>query len=200
MNIREKIKQYVDTYVIGEEQYKKKLIEDINNQEEVLIIDIKNSYKGKYEVYDNNRKLKYTVKGKTISSKPCLHIYNTWQRQVATIQQNKRSFRLYEVHDLIFNIENKKMSVFKNKSTLLKNRYNLDNGWNIERKVLKQKYEIKNLDKIIAKISPCGLEEIIIFSKNENELLILMVVLAISMYDIINERYCQKEARKGGGG
>ena len=196
MNILNKITKYIND--IEKKQYEKNINE--NNQENILIINKKNSIKGKYKVYKNNRELKYTVKGNNISHKPYLNIYNKFGKKIATIQQNKRSFRLYYKHDLIFKIDNKKVGIFNQKSNLLKETYNFDNGWSIDKKIFNGRYEIKATDKIIATISQYNkYEEKICFKKNENELLILMVVLAISMYNIIDAKYMEKVAREGSG-
>ena len=196
MNILNKITKYIND--IEKKQYEKNINE--SNQENILIINKKNSIKGKYKVYKNNRELKYTVKGNNISHKPYLNIYNKFGKKIATIQQNKRSFRLYYKHDLIFKIDNKKVGIFNQKSNLLKETYNFDNGWSIDKKIFNGRYEIKATDKIIATISQYNkYEEKICFKKNENELLILMVVLAISMYNIIDAKYMEKVAREGSG-
>ena len=196
MNSLKKITKYIND--IQKKQYEKNIVE--NNQEDILIINKKNSIKGKYKVYKNNRDLKYTVKGNNISYKPYLNIYNKFGKKIATIQQNKRSFRLYYKHDLIFKIDNKKVGIFNQKSNLLKETYNFDNGWSIDKKIFNGRYEIKATDKIIATISQYDkYEEKICFKKNENELLILMVVLAISMYNIIDAKYMEKVAREGSG-
>lgn len=196
MNILKKITEYVNG--IEEKQYEKIIAE--NNQEEILIINEKNSIKGKYKVYKDNKDLKYTIKGKIISHKPYLNIYNKFGKKIATIQQDKRSFILYDKHDLIFKIEDRKVGIFNQKSNLLKTTYHLDNGWNIDKKIFKGRYEIKDTDKIIATIFQFDkYEEKISFRKNENELLILMVVLAISMCNIIDAKYMEKVAREGSG-
>ena len=196
MNILKKITEHVNA--VEKKQYEKNMVE--NNQEDILIINEKNSIKGKYKVYKKNRDLKYIVKGKIISHKPYLNIYNKSGKKIAVIQQNKISLKLYKKHDLIFKIGNGKVGVFNQKSSLLKKTYNLDNGWNIDKKIFKGKYEIKNTDKIIATIfQDDKYEERISFRKNENELLILMVVLAVSMYNIIDAKYLEKAAREGSG-
>ena len=60
---------------------------------------------------------------------------------------------------------------------------------------------LEDADKIIATISfqDDKYKEKISFRKNENELLILMVALAISMYNIIDAKYMQKLAKEGSG-
>lgn len=196
MNILKKIIEYVND--IKKKEYENNTVE--NNQEEILTINEKNSIKGKYKVYKNNRDLKYTVKGKNISYKPYLNIYNKFGKKIATIQQNKRSFILYEKHDLIFKIENRKVGIFNQKLSLLKEIYNLDNGWNIDMQIFKGKYEIKDTNKTIATIFQYDkYKKRISFKKNENELLILMVTLAISMYNIIDAKYMEKVSRDGSG-
>ena len=196
MNIWKKFTKFFND--IEEKQYEKNIAE--NNQEDVLVINNKNSIKGKYKVYDNNGNLKYNVKGKTISHKPYLNIYNKFGKKIAIIQQEKRSSRLYYKHDLIFKIANRQSGVFNQKLNILKRTYSLDNGWNINTNVFKGKYEIKNSNKIIATIFQCGkYEEKISFEINENELLILMVTLSISMYNIIDEKYMKMVSKDGSG-
>ena len=199
MTILGEITKHINSFLNGDTQ--EKFIEDIGNQEDVLVISGKRCTKGIYEVYDNNKNLKYIIKGKSIFSKSCFDIYNKCEKRIATVQEKERKFGLHILYDLIFKIGNKEVGIFKRKPKKKKNTYNLDNGWCIERKKLKHQYEIKNSDKIIAKISPYNeFGKLIVFNKNENELLILMVVMSIITYDIVNEKYMIKMARESGGG
>ncbi len=169
-------------------------------EDSILIINSKNIARGKYKVYTNDKKLKYFVKGRIISHKPYLNICNKFGKKVAMIQQSKRSFRLYEKHDFVFKINNKEVARFKKKFNLLKESYIIDNGWNINFKMIKGIYEIKDDNKTVAVISNDDKNNLkISICEEENELIVLMIVLAIFMYTVIDERKMQKLSKESGG-
>lgn len=195
MNIIEKINFFFEV-----ETQKKPIVENLDTKEDVLIIARVNK-SDKFVVYDNFYSLKYTVKGKSISLKPYMNIYDKSNKKVATLKQIKSSLDKYVVHDLILEIDNNKLYTLRPKNKFLKNIYNLDNGWSVEEKKLKLNFEIKNFDKTIAKISRLISKNnsyLITFPKLEDELLILSFISAIAMYDIIYEKSIIKTSKEGG--
>ena len=196
MSIIEKINSFFDV-----EAQKKPIVKNLETKEVVLIIERVNKI-DKFIVYDNFYNLKYTIKGKSISLKPYMDIYDKFNKKVATIKQIKNSFNKYVVHDLILEIGNNKSYTLTPKNKIFKNIYNLNNGWFVEEKKLKLNYEIKNADKTIAKISKVISKNnsyLITFQKSEDELLILSFMSAIAMYDIIYEKSMIRASKEGNG-
>ncbi len=196
MSIIEKINSFFDV-----EAQKKPIVKNLETKEVVLIIERVNKI-DKFIVYDNFYNLKYTIKGKSISLKPYMDIYDKFNKKVATIKQIKNSFNKYVVHDLILEIGNNKSYTLTPKNKIFKNIYNLNNGWFVEEKKLKLNYEIKNSDKTIAKISKVISKNnsyLITFQKSEDELLILSFMSAIAMYDIIYEKSMIRASKEGNG-
>lgn len=196
MSIIEKINSFFEV-----EAQKKPIIENLDANEDVLIIERVNK-NDKFIIYDNFHNLKYTVKGKSISLKPYMNIYDKLDKKVVTIKQIKNSFNKYVVHDLILEIDNDKSYTLTPKNKILKNIYKLNNGWSVEYNKFKLNYEIRNLNKTIAKISKVISKNnsyVITFQKTENELLILSFISAIAMYDIIYEKSKIKTSKEGTG-
>lgn len=196
MSIIEKINSFFDV-----ETQKKPIVKNLETKEDILIIERVNK-SDKFMVYDNFHNLKYTVKGKSISLKPYMDIYDKFDKKVATIKQIKNSFNKYVVHDLILEIGNNKSYTLTPKNKIFKNIYNLNNGWFVEEKKLKLNYEIKNADKTIAKISKAiskNNSHLITFQKSEDELLILSFMSSIAMYDIIYEKSMIRASKEGNG-
>lgn len=196
MSIIEKINSFFDV-----ETQKKPIVKNLETKEDILIIERVNK-SDKFMVYDNFHNLKYTVKGKSISLKPYMDIYDKFDKKVATIKQIKNSFNKYIVHDLILEIGDNKSYTLTPKNKIFKNIYNLNNGWFVEEKKLKLNYEIKNADKTIAKISKAISKNnsyLITFQKSEDELLILSFMSSIAMYDIIYEKSMIRASKEGNG-
>ena len=196
MSIIEKINSFFDV-----ETQKKPIVKNLETKEDILIIERVNK-SDKFMVYDNFHNLKYTVKGKSISLKPYMDIYDKFDKKVATIKQIKNSFNKYVVHDLILEIGNNKSYTLTPKNKIFKNIYNLNNGWFVEEKKLKLNYEIKNADKTIAKISKAISKNnsyLITFQKSEDELLILSFMSSIAMCDIIYEKSMIRASKEGNG-
>lgn len=196
MSIIEKINSFFEV-----ETQKKPIVKNLESKEDVLIVERVNK-SDKFIVYDNFHNLKYTVKGKSISLKPYMDIYDKFDKKVATIKQIKNSLNKYVVHDLIVEIDNNKTYTLTPKNKIFKNIYNLNNGWSVEEKKMKLNYEIKNFDKTIAKISKAITKNnsyLINFQKSEDELLILSFISAIAMYDIIYEKSIIRASKEGNG-
>ena len=196
MSIIEKINSFFDV-----ETQKKPIVKNLETKEDILIIERVNK-SDKFMVYDNFHNLKYTVKGKSISLKPYMDIYDKFDKKVATIKQIKNSFNKYIVHDLILEIGDNKSYTLTPKNKIFKNIYNLNNGWFVEEKKLKLNYEIKNADKTIAKISKAISKNnsyLITFQKSEDELLIISFMSSIAMYDIIYEKSMIRASKEGNG-
>ena len=196
MNIIEKINNFFEV-----EKQKKSIVKNLEPNEDVLIVEKVNK-RDEFIVYDNFHNLKYTVKGKSISLKPYMNIFDKFDKKVATIKQIKNSFNKYAVHDLILEIDNNNRYTLTPKNKIFKNIYKLNNGWSVEEKKMKSNYEIKSFDKTIAKISKViskNKSYLITFQKTEDELLILSFISAIAMYDIIYEKFKIKVSKEGNG-
>ena len=196
MSIIEKINSFFDV-----ETQKKPIVKNLETKEDILIIERVNK-SDKFMVYDNFHNLKYTVKGKSISLKPYMDIYDKFDKKVATIKQIKNSFNKYIVHDLILEIGDNKSYTLTPKNKIFKNIYKLKNSLFVKEKKKKLNYEIKNADKTIAKISKAISKNnsyLITFQKSEDELLILSFMSSIAMYDIIYEKSMIRASKEGNG-
>ncbi len=168
---------------------------------EVLVIRRKQiTWKEKFDVYDEYQNIKYTVKGDLISIKPNLIILDDKGRKIASVKEKIISWRLpfsFESKpvDFILEIDGKKIGKVKSKWAFAKQKYEVDlNGWQIEGNILGWKYKICNKNEQIAKISQrvfdFGDTYVINFANPNNELLVLMLVLAMAVntpYNYINK-------------
>ena len=196
MNILDKINNF---FSISTEKPSKKIIENLNDDEDVLLITQNNGFGDNFKIYDNNSNLKYTAKGKAVSFKAHLAIYSDNNKHIADIVQKKISINKYFTHDVILKKEDKKIAELKSKFNLFKYKYYLDNGWSIENKAFKSKYEVKNGNDIVAEIFLQNNSFLVRFKKEEDELLILLIALTIALYNIVHVKLDKKEERYSGG-
>lgn len=148
------------------------------------------TWREQFNVYDSFQNVKYSIKGEFTSIKHHLHIYDVTGKEIAFVKEKLMTLRpsaMLENHPTDFELEigGKKVGKLRSKWSVGKRKYILNNGWNIEGNVTGWKYKIMSKDKIIAVIS-CkplywGDTYLITFSEEENELLILMIVLAIDI-------------------
>lgn len=169
----------------------------VSNLENLLFIRLeeykREGWKGKglLNIYDNKVNVKYTVKGNFLSLKHCLHIYNIKGKEISTVQKKVRMFN--DIYTL--KIENKKVGIIKKKFNILRPTMILNNGWKVEGKIFGSSLSIKNDDKIIAKITSSKIDYStyqIELDKNENELLILMIIVVAYIDSAIKERQLEK--------
>jgi len=180
-----------------EEKSNKKEQEMFNSKDGEKILVFKQlpySLKEKTYIFDAPKHIKYTITGDVMSLKRHLHISNNENKEVGylkekimmikpliTMDKNPSKFELI--------IEKEKVATLKSKSKLSKQIFIMDNGWKIEGNFLNSKYKImSDKDEEIASVVykpfySMGDCYVISFSNQENELLILMTVLAIDVYN-----------------
>lgn len=158
---------------------------------EVLVINQHRfTWKDEFEVYNENREVKYTVKGELTSIKHHLHIYNAYGKEIGMVKEklislrSPISFTESTPVDFIIEIEGKKVGKIKSKWSLGKQKYEVDfNGWRIEGNVLGWKYKVFNGSEEIARISQkvfyFGDTYVVTFPNIQNELVVLMLVIAL---------------------
>ena len=86
-------------------------------------------------------------------------------------------------------------SILKKKFNILRPTMILNNGWKVEGKIFGSGLSIKSNDKIIAKITSSKIDDStyqIELDKNENELLILMIIVVTYIDNAISERILEK--------
>lgn len=173
-----------------DEKNQQQMFECAPGEKALLINQKKFTWRNQFDIYDGFQNVKYSVKGEFTSIKHHLHIYDINGKEIAFVKEKLMTLRpsaMLESHPTDFDLEinGKKVGKLRSKWSIGKRKYTLDNGWNVEGNVIGWKYKIMSEDRIIAAISykPLywGDTYLITFPENENELLILMIVLAIDI-------------------
>jgi uncharacterized protein YxjI len=157
--------------------------------EKVLLINQKMyTWTDRFNIFDEYQNVKYSVKGDFTSIKHHLHIYDETGKEVAFVKEKLLSLRPSAVIearpvDFVFEIAGKKAAKLRSTWSLTKSKYLMDNGWIIEGNIIGWKYKITYEGKLVATISKkllyWGDTYLITYPEGENELLILMIVLAL---------------------
>lgn len=171
-------------------QNKRQLFECAPGEKALLINQKTYTWRERFNIYDSVQNVKYTVKGELTSVKRHLHIYDTAGQEIAFVKEKLMTLRpsaALESHPTDFDlvIGGKRVGKLRSKWSITKNRYVLNNGWKVEGNAIGWKYKITAGDQEIARISKkllyWGDTYLITFPEDENELLILMIVLAIDI-------------------
>ena len=139
------------------EESNKKLFEKQPGTGILVINQHRFAWKDKFDVYDENREVKYTVKGELASIKHHLHIYDAKGMELGTV---------------------------KSRGGFGKLKYEVDfNGWHIEGNAFGWNFKIFNGNEEIAHISQkllhFGDTYVINFSDPKNEFVVLLLVIAL---------------------
>lgn len=173
-----------------DEKNQRQMFECMPGEKALLINQKMFTWKDQFNVYDSFQNVKYSVKGEFTSIKHHLHIYDVTGKEIAFVKEKLMTLRpsaMLENHPTDFELEigGKKVGKLRSKWSVGKRKYTLNNGWIIEGNVIGWKYKIMSKDKIIATIllKPLywGDTYLVTFPEYENELLILMIVLAIDI-------------------
>ena len=141
-----------------------------------------------YDVYDENREVKYTIKGEMTSIKRHMHVYDSYGNKLGMVKEKLIAWRLpltLGANPIDFEIEVNGRSLGKVKSrwALGKQKYEVNyNGWHIEGDLLGAKYKILNGSEEIAQVSLKFFNwggYVATYPNLQNEIPILMLVLAI---------------------
>ena len=145
-----------------------------------------------FVAYDENRHVKYTVKGKLASRRYRLSFYDVHGNLLGTIKENARS-------PFSLDVEINGMELGKVRFIGWTSYEVCFNGWRIESNVLGTKYKILNGKEEIAKISwkwhDCGGSYVVNYADMRNELLMLMLVLTV---DAAKAQSARNAARSSG--
>jgi len=173
-----------------ESEKRQKLFECAPGEKVLLINQETFTWRDKFNIYDSEEKVRFSVKGDFLSVKHRVHIYDENGKEVGCVKEKLLSLRpsaLVESHPIDFDLEinGTKVAKMRSKWSFGKKKYLLNNGWNIEGNIVGWKYKITSQEKSIATISYAPLywgdTYVVTFPENENELLILMIVLAIDI-------------------
>lgn len=144
-----------------------------------------------FEVYSNNKEIRYIVKGKLLSLKHQLSIYDhTGKNKLGEVRESLIALRMPLINmekkpkNFVLFIGGKRIGVIKTKFSLLHNKFKIGfNNWTIVGDLFGLKYKIKENDKTIMEV-----DQQISFSKDlyyldiaeeKDELLCLMIALVI---------------------
>jgi len=161
---------------------------------EILVIS-KNELMNKdtFDVYDENREVKYNVKGNLTSIKHHLRIYDAKGNEIGMIKEQPVSMLEFlfcgaKSVDLIIEINGKKRGKFTSTWSFGKPEYEVDfNGWRIEKNIWGWEYKVLKGNREIAHISQkvwyfdgtYGDTYVVAFPDIKNELIVLMLVLSL---------------------
>lgn len=173
----------------SEENIKKKFNKPDDKQVLVIIRD-HFTWKDKFYIYDDYQNIKYSVKAELVSIKPSLNIFDKKGEKIASVKEKLITFRSpisleSKPVDYILEIDGNKIGKLKSRWAFAKRNYLVDfNGWRIEGNILGWKYKIFNGNEQVANISQVifNLNEayVINYTDSKDELLILMLVLAMA--------------------
>ncbi|HVI39843.1 MAG TPA: LURP-one-related family protein [Anaerovoracaceae bacterium] len=171
------------------EESTKKLFEKQPGTGILVINQHQFTWKDKLDVYDENREIKYTVKGELASIKHHLHIYDVKGKELGMVKEKLIALRSpisleSNPVDFIIEIGGKKIGIVKSRWAFRKQKYEVDfNGWRIEGNVFGWKYKIFNGNEEIANISQkllyFGDTYVINFLDPKNEFVVMMLVIAL---------------------
>lgn len=169
----------------------RKLFECAPGERALLLNQAKFTWREQFYVFDSFESVKYTVKGEFTSIKRHFHIYDPQGKEVGYVKEKLLTLRPSAVLesnpiDFTFNIPGRKAVHMRSKWSLIKEKYRVDNGWHVEGKLLGWTYKIFDdsgdvVATISCKVLCWGDTYLITFPEDADDLLILMVVLAIDI-------------------
>lgn len=113
----------------------------------------------KYNVFDENQTVKYTVKGELLSLKHHLHIFDAKGQEIGAIKEKLFAFRNpfsfeHSPIDYVLFSAGRKLGKVKRRSRFFKTKYIIDfNKWKIVSKELSLKYDVYDGDKIVLMVT-----------------------------------------------
>lgn len=169
----------------------RKLFECTPGEKALLLNQAKFTWREQFCVFDSFENVKYTVKGEFTSIKRHFHIYDAQGKEVGYVKEKLMTLRpsaILESNpiDFTFDIPGRKAIHMKSMWTIMKEKFRVDNGWYVEGKVLGWKYKIFDSEEnVVANVSYkvlyWGDTYLITFPEDADDLLILMIVLAIDI-------------------
>ena len=173
---------------VGKERNQKLFDDQIGTNN--LILRQKNyKWKDKLDVYDENQKVRYCIKGEFTSIKHHRHIYDSSGVELGVIKEKLISLRSplsleSNPVDFIFEIDGKKVGMLKSRWAFGGEKFEVDfNGWQIKGNVMGSQYKIVSGDTVITSITERFFLEtdtyVINIPEPQNELIVLMIVVAL---------------------
>lgn len=160
---------------------RRKLFKCPSGEKALLIQKEQRLLRDKFNVYDENENVVYSVRGKFVSAKTHLRIYDAQGKEIGTVKRGHNFLRTNPIFDFI--IYGRKAGSLWPVKAMAKRKYLLDNGWSVEGNFLGLKYNIivdgKPVATIASKFLSWGDTYLIRFQEGANDLLILMIVLAV---------------------
>lgn len=186
------------------EERENKLFEKKSENDILVIQRYKATRKDQFDVFDENREVKYTVKGKSASVKHHLRIYDAKGKELGRVKEKLISLRSpfsfeYNPVDYIIEINGEKRGKIKSRRKFGKQKYEVKfNGWRIEGNIVGWNFKILNGNDIIGYISKHSINQayVVEFPDKENELLILMLVIALYAANGPSKQDRNERARK----
>lgn len=139
-------------------------------------------------VYDSPDNVKYTVKDEKLSAKHHLHIFDSTGKEIGFVKEKLITFRpsaIMQVNpiDFDFKINGKKVATLKSRRSFKTTKFSMSNGWEIEGDFFGTKYCILSEGRIIGNVNRKLWSDkyFLTFSECEDELLLLMVALAMDI-------------------
>ena len=148
------------------------------------------TFKESFQVFDENKDVKYIVKGKLFSSTHKLTVFDkTGKNKLGEVNEKRIALRSplsLESHpkDFIVKLGDKKIGKIKSRYSFAKPKFEFDfNGWIIEGNIIGSKYKIRDGQEIVMEVYEkiwFGEDTYFVDIVNpDNEVLCLMIALAI---------------------
>jgi uncharacterized protein YxjI len=145
----------------------------------------------KFDVYNENQQVKYTVKGKLTSFKRSLDVYDARNKKIGIVKEKLITFRSpfsfrAKPRDFIVELNGNKLGRVRYRASFGKYKYEVSfNKWRIEGNVLSRQYKILKGEEEIANISKKAFHSsdtyVVAFPDSKNEQIILLLVLALDV-------------------
>lgn len=169
------------------------------------------TFKESFHVFDENKEVKYIIKGKLFSSTHKLSVYDkTGKNKLGEVNQKRivlRSPLSLESHpkDFVVILGNKKIGTIKSRYSFAKHKFEFDfNGWIIEGNIIGSKYKIRDERETIMEVYEklwFGEDTYFVDVFNpDNEVLCLMVALAIDSSHSSKSHDNKRALKHKGGG
>ena len=139
----------------------------------------------RFNIYDENQELKYSVKGELLSKKRHLMVYDACGMNVGLLKEKLFTFRgllSFETSPVDFSLEiyGKKLGDIKSIGGIVNRKFKIGfNDWNIKGNVFSGKYSVVNKKEEIARIIKRSGSYVLTFFEKHNELVLLMIVIAL---------------------
>lgn len=169
----------------------RKLFECAPGEQALLLNQAKFTWREQFCVFDTFERVKYTVKGEFTSIKRHFHIYDSQNKEVGYVKEkllNLRPSAILESSpvDFTFDIPGQKAIHMRSKWSFIKEKFRVDNGWSVEGNLPGWKYKIfDDKENVVANVSYkmlyWGDTYLITFPEDADDLLILMIVLAVDI-------------------